>query len=70
MYAKDLSKPKYEFLVKRCEDAGTKHLNDPNTFIECSNTMDDVYENIDDYKPSRKMEVVLDDMIADISSHN
>ena len=70
MYAKDLSEPKYEFLVKRCEDAGTKHLNDPNTFIECSNTMDDVYENIDDYKPSRKMEVVLDDMIADISSHN
>ena len=70
MYAKDLSEPKYEFLVKRCEDAGTKHLNDPNTFIERSNTMDDVYENIDDYKPSRKMEVVLDDMIADISSHN
>ena len=48
----------------------TKHLNDPNAFIECSNTMDAVYENIDDYNPSRKMEVVLDDMIADISSHN
>ena len=70
MYAKDLSEPKYEFLIKRCEDAGTKHLNDPNAFIECSNTMDAVYENIDDYNPSRKMEVVLDDMIADISSHN
>ena len=70
MYAKDLSEAKYEFLIKRCEDAGTKHLNDPNAFIECSNTMDDVYENIDDYNPSRKMEVVLDDMIADISSHN
>ena len=70
MYAKDLSEPKYDFLIKMCEDAGTKHLNDPNAFIECSNTMDDVYENIDDYNPSRKMEVVLDDMIADISSHN
>ena len=70
MFAKDLSEPKYEFLIKRCKDAGTKHLNDPNAFIECSNTMDDVYENIDDYNPSRKMEVVLDDMIADISSHN
>ena len=70
MFPKDLSEPKYEFLIKRCEDAGTKHLNDPNAFIECSNTMDDVYENIDDYNPSRKMEVVLDDMIADISSHN
>ena len=29
-------------------------LNDPNAFIECSNTMDDVYENVDDYNPSRK----------------
>ena len=70
LYAKVLNEPKYDFLIKRCEDAGTKHLNDPNAFIERSNTMDDVYENIDDYNPSRKMEVVLDDMIADISSHN
>ena len=26
LYAKDLSQPKYEFLVKKREDAGTKHL--------------------------------------------
>ena len=44
--AKDLSKLKYELLIKKCEDAGTKHLNDPNAFIECSSTMNDVYENI------------------------
>ena len=48
LYAKDLSKPKYEFLIKKCEHAGTKYLNDPNAFIECSNTMDDVDQNIDD----------------------
>ena len=24
-------------------------------FIECSNTMDDVYENIDDYNPNREL---------------
>ena len=35
-------------------DVGTNYLNDPNAFTECSNTMDDVYENIDDYNPSRK----------------
>ena len=34
LYAKDLSEPKYEFLIKKREDAGTKHLNDPNAFIE------------------------------------
>ena len=54
LYAKDLSEPKYEFWIKKCEDAGIKHLNDPNVFIECSNTMDDVYENIADNNPSRK----------------
>ena len=44
MYAKDLREPKYEFLIKKREDAGIKHFNDPNAFIECSNAIDDVYE--------------------------
>ena len=37
LYAKDLSEPKFEFLIIRRENAGTKYLNDPNAFIECSN---------------------------------
>ena len=57
LYAKDLSKPKYEFLIKNRENAGIKHFNDLNSFIECSNTMDDVYENINDYNPSRKRKI-------------
>ena len=36
------------------QDVGIKYCNDPNAFIECSNRMDDVYQNIDDYNPSRK----------------
>ena len=54
LYAKDFSEPKYEYLIKKHENAGTDHFNDPNAFIECFNTMDDGYENIDDYNPSRK----------------
>ena len=71
LYAKDLSEPKYEYLIKKREDAGIKHLNDPNAFIECSNTMDDVYENINDYNPIRKRKklIVFDDMIADIMTN-
>ena len=71
LYSKDLSEPKYEFLIKKCEDAGIKHLDDSNAFIECSNTMDDVYENIDDYNPNRKRKIliVFDDMIADIMTN-
>ena len=52
----DLSKSKYEYLIKKRE------------IIECSNTMDDVYENIHDYNAGRKRKIliVFDDMIADI----
>ena len=54
MYAKDLSGPKYQFLIKKREDAGIKNLNDPSAFIESSNFMDDVYNNIDDYNPKKR----------------
>ena len=71
LYAKDLSEPKYEFLIKKQENVGIKHLSDPNAFSECSNTMDGVYENIDDYDPNRqrKILIVFDDMIADIMTN-
>ena len=38
LYAKDLEGPKYQFLIKKRENAGIKNLNDPNAFIEYSNT--------------------------------
>ena len=71
LYAKDLSEPKYEYLIKNRENAGIKHLNDSKAFIECSNTMNDVYENIDNYNPNRKRKIliVFDDMIADIMTN-
>ena len=72
LYAKDLSESNYEFLIKKREDVGTNHFNDPNAFIilMCSNRMDDVYQNIDNYNPSRKTKIliVFDDMITDIMS--
>ena len=71
MYAKDLGQPKYEHLIKSRENAGIKHLNDSKAFIEYSNTMNDVYENIDLYNPNRRRKVliVFDDMIADIMTN-
>ena len=69
MYVKDLSEPKYQFLIKK--DAGIKKLNDPKAFIEYSNTMDDAYSNTDDYNPQRKRKIliVFDDMITDIMTN-
>ena len=71
LYARDLSEPKYQFLIKKREDAGIKHVNNPNAFIVCSNTMDDVYKDIDNYNPKRdkKVLIVFDDMIADIMTN-
>ena len=71
LYAKDLNEPKYQFLIQKREDAGIKHLNDPKAFIEYTNTMDDVHDNIDDYNTKRKgkIAIVFDDIFADINTN-
>ena len=71
LYAKDLDEPKHQFLFKKCENAGIKNVNNLNAFIEYSNTMDDVYNSIDDYNSKRKRKVltVFDDMIAYIMTN-
>ena len=57
--AKDLRESKYEYLIKNRENAGIKHLNDSKAFIECSNTMNDVYANIDNYNLKRKTKILM-----------
>ena len=71
LYARDLSEPKYEYLIKKLEDAWIKDLNDPNAFVQCFNSMADVFENIHRYNPSRgrKVLIAFDDMIADIMAN-
>ena len=71
LYARDLNEPKNKILIKKSKDVGIKHLNDLNAFIECSNTMDDVHENIHDYNSSRKRKILIafDDIIADIMTN-
>ena len=67
----DLSEPKYGFLIKKRKDVGIKFYNDPNAFIKCLNRMDDVYQHIHDYNPSRKRKIlnVFDDTISDIMTN-
>ena len=49
----------------------TKTLFKTFAFIECSNTTDDVYENINDYNSSRQRKILIEfhDMIADIMTN-
>ena len=68
LYAKDLSEPKYEYLINKREQAGIKNLNDPKAFIEYSNDMDNVLADINNYNKNRdkKVLIVFDEMIADV----
>ena len=53
LYAIDLSEPKYEYLIRKREDAGIKNVNNSNAFIVCSNTMNHFNKDIDNYNPKR-----------------
>ena len=57
LYVKDPLESKYQLLINRREKVGT--------------TIDDVYENLECYNPTKKRRtlIVFDDMIADIESN-
>ena len=68
LYAKDIPEPKYEYLINKREQAGIKKLNDPHAFIEYSDDMNDVLDDINNYYKNRdkKVLIVFDDMISDV----
>ena len=68
LYAKDLYEDKYQFLIKKIENIGLKHFNDPKSFIEYSNDMRDVYKNINHDNPNKenKILIIFDNIIADM----
>ena len=67
-YVKDTDEKKYQYLINKREQAGIKNLNDPHAFIEYSNDMNDVLEDINNYNKNRykKVLIIFDDMITDI----
>ena len=68
LYVEDLQESKYKYLINKREQAGTKNLNDPKAFIEYSDDMNDVLDDINNYNKNRnkKVSIIFDDMIADI----
>ena len=70
LYAKDLEDPKYQLLINKREKAGINFNNDPTAFIEYSNSMDDIFPQIEDYnkKRKRKVLIIFDDMISHVMS--
>ena len=58
LYAKDIHEPKYEYLINKREQVGIKNLNDPHAFIEYSDDMNDVLDDINDYNKNRDKKVL------------
>ena len=58
-------------MINKRENTGNKNLNDPNVFIEYFNSMDGVYDDINDYNPKRKRKVLIifDNMTADVMTN-
>ena len=68
LYAKNPYESKYQYLINKTESVGVNHFKDPKAFIEYSNDMHDVYQNIVDYNPDKENKILIafDDMIAGI----
>ena len=53
LYAKDPYEAKYQYLINILEKIGIDYHDDPKAYIEYSNDMHDVYNNIDEYNPDK-----------------
>ena len=72
MYAKDLKGTKIPVFDENAWKCSNKTFKDSKAFIEYSQSMDGVYNNIDDYDPSRKIKILIlfDDMIVNIMTNS
>ena len=57
--------------IKGRDQVEIKKLENTKAFIDYSQTIDDIYENLEDYNPRRQRRawIVFDDMIADMESN-
>ena len=68
LYIKDLLESKYQLLINKREKVGIANLKKAS--IDFSQTIDDVYKNLQDYNPKeRRVLTVFDDMIVDMKSN-
>ena len=55
LYTKDPYEAKYQYLINKKEGVGINDFNDLKAFIEHSNDTRNIYKNIDDYNPDKKI---------------
>ena len=54
LHVKDPFEWKYQLFINGREKVGIKKLKNPKAFIGYLQTIDDVYENFEDYNPAKK----------------
>ena len=70
-YFKEPFESTYQLLINGREKVGSENLKNPKTFFYYSQTIYDVYENLEDDSPTKKIRVliVFDGMIAYMNSN-
>ena len=71
LYVKDPFESKYQLFINGREKVGIEILKNLKTFIDYSQTIDGVYENLEDYNSTkeRRVLIVFHDMLADMESN-
>ena len=69
LYGKDPCKANYPLVINKHESLGSRHCNDPKTFIKCSNDTTGIYEILMNTIRIKAQNIVFDDMIADMLSN-
>ena len=71
LYVKDPYETKNQYLINKGGKVGLDHFNDPKAFMEYSNDIKDVYENIEEYNPDKENQalIIFDDMIINMISN-
>ena len=70
LYTKNPFESKYQLLIKGREKVRIKELKNPKKFIDYSQTIGDVYENLEDLSnKEKKMLIVFDVMIVGIKTN-
>ena len=71
LYVKNPFQSKYQLLINGREKVRIETLKNTKAFIDYSQTVDDVHENLEGYNPTKKRRqlIVFRDMIANIESN-
>ena len=59
LYVKDPFESKYKLLINEIKKEGIEHLKNPKAFVDYSQAIDNVYENLEDHNPTNKRRVLI-----------